>query len=284
MNRTTFFRKPRIHPSCRNVGNFLYDSGNCDEGYWCGCSDPTGIHCLPSNDLTTTQWAGHYTITDKNGKKHVLTGWAREFPTNDYFQCTDSLYCPGSSNTNPNFCPTLCRAGYYCPNATLEIPCPQDHYCLMGSTEPTLCTGLETCNAEGVEIYNASATFAAVMGSAMMIFWALCLISFQLKNQTHHQHNNNNKSLTGTVTAVAQATAKVEKNGDQGVIMRMRESTVRTQSPSQTIDIAFSNLQLTLPNGKCILKGVSGKLNAGSFCAIMGPSGAVRARFLLLLS
>eukprot|EP00536_Pseudo-nitzschia_multiseries_P004086 jgi/Psemu1/187311/e_gw1.66.61.1 len=63
-----------------------------------------------------------------------------------------------------------------------------------------------------------------------------------------------------------------------------RTSSVTTPKPKFTVDLKFSNLQLTLPNGNCIMQGVTGELKARQFTAIMGPSGAGKSTFLSLLS
>ncbi|KAJ3278139.1 hypothetical protein HDU79_001840, partial [Rhizoclosmatium sp. JEL0117] len=45
----------------------------------------------------------------------------------------------------------------------------------------------------------------------------------------------------------------------------------------------FDDLSLTLPDGKSILQGVSGSINAGRMTAIMGPSGAGKTTFMNVL-
>ncbi|KAJ3210108.1 hypothetical protein HDU67_005649, partial [Dinochytrium kinnereticum] len=49
------------------------------------------------------------------------------------------------------------------------------------------------------------------------------------------------------------------------------------------MDFKFDGLSLRLPNGKTILKGVTGEIRAGRMTAIMGPSGAGKTTFMNVL-
>ena len=49
------------------------------------------------------------------------------------------------------------------------------------------------------------------------------------------------------------------------------------------LNLEFSDLALTLANGKKLLNGVTGTLPSGRLCAIMGPSGAGKTTFLYTL-
>lgn len=289
---------------CPNVINFLYQGVDCDPGYWCGCSDPTGRKCWPGNDLENTAWAGRHTTEDGQ----VQVGWAPYFPPG-FFECDDTLYCPG--NDEPYVCPQLCKAGHYCPNATVQLPCPEGHYCLMGSTEPTPCRDLNNC-PQGTTIYESGKAFGLVMGLALFCLASLYVVnhflaeaeavedakdncktmsvptnetrlSRQLPDDVPRPGENKvdaNKDGTVEVTVPDKKAAKLAKERR----LKRRESTMVVRGPSQTIDIGFQDLQLTLPNGLCIMKGVSGKLEHGNFCAILGPSGAGKTTFLSLIA
>lgn len=50
-------------------------------------------------------------------------------------------YCPIDSTTPLNDC----TAGYYCPNASVKIPCPKGSYCKIQSTYPIRCPPLSKC-------------------------------------------------------------------------------------------------------------------------------------------
>ncbi|RYG53307.1 ATP-binding cassette domain-containing protein, partial [archaeon] len=56
------------------------------------------------------------------------------------------------ARTNARVCARVCArvhwcgsAGYFCPNFTSVLPCPEGHYCLRGSTEPAPCPLLASC-------------------------------------------------------------------------------------------------------------------------------------------
>ncbi|KAG0294345.1 hypothetical protein BGZ98_001805 [Dissophora globulifera] len=53
---------------------------------------------------------------------------------------------------------------------------------------------------------------------------------------------------------------------------------------SQTFDIEFEHLSLTLSNGTSILQDVSGSLRTGRTCAIMGPSGSGKTTLISMLT
>ena len=41
-----------------------------------------------------------------------------------------------------------CALGYYCPDITRELPCPEGHFCKAYSTAPKRCPWLATCPAK----------------------------------------------------------------------------------------------------------------------------------------
>ncbi|CAB9505209.1 Putative white-brown complex homolog protein 30 [Seminavis robusta] len=255
---------------CPNVQNFIYDGTKCDPGYWCGCADPSGNLCEPSNG-TLTAWVGQYTQKAIGGSK-VYVGLSPYFPE-EYFKCNDTLYCPGSSN--PQFCPQLCNASSYCPNATTQLDCPEGHYCLMGSTEPTKCNSLHTCPEKSV-LYHNNLESGLVMLVAAVCFLLLNIANRMLKDVEAIEDNEDNCQTYKSV--------RVNISNRPSLANTRTYSTMKIQGPSQKIDMSFRDLQLTLPNGLCIMEGVSGQINHGSFCAILGPSGAGKTTFLSLIS
>lgn len=272
---TSTFSTPSVNGACPNVDVFLYDSANCDEGYWCGCSDPTGQNCLPSNDVGQTQWGGQYTDVATG---IVYTGWAQTYSDPTYFQCPDSLYCPGS-NGPAGYCPSLCDAGYYCPTPTQKIECDEGAFCLVGSTEPTECTAMNVCKGTGNDIYRPVLGNIVILIVVVLSFGGICIAYRRLNSKAK---SNNKKDVAVDNNTSNDEEGQFENNYRTNETRK--PSVITTPEPAQKIDVSFSELQLTLPNGKCIMQGVSGALRSGQFTAIMGPSGAGKSTFLSLLS
>ena len=83
---------------------------------------------------------------------------------NDCFTCPPGNYCPLNGSTfyipcsNGSFCfngtaqPRPCAAGFYCPEAKLQLPCPPGFYCPERSERAIpcpkghYCEGGDTCN------------------------------------------------------------------------------------------------------------------------------------------
>ncbi|MGK3745035.1 MAG: hypothetical protein ACI90V_011896 [Bacillariaceae sp.] len=298
---------------CNTVGNFKYDPGYCDPGYWCGCSDPRHDRCKPSNDTDNNFWVGQYTTTESIidpitnqstlGKSIVYTGWASKFPDN-YFKCSDTLYCSGQRGRNVlDFCPRLCKPGHYCPHPDKEITCPVGSYCMRGSTEPKECSGLQLCNVEAMSAPKADRYLIIVFVIAFVAFGFVVityrflnkLFPFQKKEEEGIGGGGGGGGEEGAENLVNNASDPVPGHANSTVNtsrMPMRlvrhhisaeeeefkllrqPSMITTPKQSFTIDVQFHNLQLTLPNGICIMQGVTGELQGGHFTAIMGPSGA----------
>jgi hypothetical protein len=291
---------------CPTVGNFNYNPIYCDPGYWCGCSDPKrdGERCKPSNDTDNNFWAGHYTTTEfvidpitnqsTPGKAIVYTGWASKFPDN-YFKCSDTLHCPGREGGD-GICPRLCNPGHYCPHPDTEFTCPVGSYCVQGSTEPTECIRLQRCNVEGMSFPKPDWYLIIVIVIAFVAFGFVVityrflnkLFPFQKKEEGGGEEedaenivNNSPDPVPGHANSTVITTLKSKRlvihsiaaEEEEFKLLR-QQSMVTTPKQSFTIDVQFNNLQLTLPNGICIMQGVTGELRGGQFTAIMGPSGA----------
>jgi hypothetical protein len=288
---------------CPTVGNFNYDPIYCDPGYWCGCSDPKGgERCKPSNDTDNNFWAGHYTTTESvidpitnqstPGKAIVYTGWASKYPEN-YFKCSDTLHCPGREGGN-GICPRLCNQGHYCPHPDKEFTCPVGSYCVQGSTEPTECSGLQRCNVEGMSVSKPDWYVIILFVIAFVAFGFIVmtyrflnkLFPFQKKEGGEEEEDAENlvnnapdpvpghaNSTTNTSTKSKRLLIHTAAEEEEFRLLR-QPSKLTTPKQSFTIDVQFNNLQLTLPNGICIMQGVTGELQGGQFTAIMGPSGA----------
>jgi len=150
---------------------------------------------------------------------------------------------------------------------------------MTGSTEPTECTGLERCVGTGISHPSGEYHLILVAGISMVAFGCLFL-SYRFLNKKSPFHKK--KEIEGEGDE-EDSTSMKERINALDDSMR-QPSILTTPKPSYTIDVEFSNLQLTLPNGICIMQGVTGELTSGQFTAIMGPSGAGKSTFLSLLS
>lgn len=255
--------------TCPTVSNFKYRAIKCDPGTWCGCSDPSLEKCEPSNNLDETFWAGRYTEKGNGSNPIVYTGWASKYPPN-YFQCNQTLYCPGYKE-NTTYCPRLCNRGYYCPTSSEQIICPIGNYCPIGSTAPMRCEGLHKCSKPGLSEQDTDWYLLLVVSVALVVLATLFLCYSYLNKKFPFRKSN--EQVNEVVDEEAIRTDKMK-----------RQSSVTVPKPTIDIDLSFKDLQLTLKNGKCIMNGVTGELKGGQFTAIMGPSGAGKSTFLSLLS
>lgn len=70
--------------------------------------------------------------------------------------CVPPNYCAAGSTAQPP-----CPAGFYCPNASTKITCPQNSYCPLGQIAPTLCpAGTRGAAAGGTSLSNCIGCFA----------------------------------------------------------------------------------------------------------------------------
>ena len=87
---------------------------------------PPGMHCPNIN------------ATDETG--NTFPQYCS--PTPDCFQKRlFGLWCPSQGRYEP----TVCEPGFFCPNASLLLPCPAEHWCTRGSFEPRPCLPATYC-------------------------------------------------------------------------------------------------------------------------------------------
>ncbi|KAF9381070.1 hypothetical protein CPC16_010031 [Podila verticillata] len=226
--------------------------------------------------------------------------------------CPPGFYCP--SNTAQ---PMYCCPGYYCSEDTKTLTlCPQNQYCPTGSVGGgTSCLWLASCpegsssaSKFGLVIF----VIVLIIGSCI-VFWihrrfeAVRTHHLEKRLRWIHNHNINHdnkllddndesdssKNLGASTTELTTKESVIEiescgKQGDADTDADAAENQASKKNKwnkvSQTFDIEFEHLGLTLSNGTPILRDVSGVLRSGRTCAIMGPSGSGKTTLISMLT
>ncbi|GLC75931.1 hypothetical protein PLESTF_001707400 [Pleodorina starrii] len=146
---------------------------DCPEGYFCPnpaekheC--PAGQYCPPrstmyiSCDFTeqlTSPQAFRQNGTDASKILWQVLGNQAPLRGN---------YCPHKSSSPYR----RCRAGHYCPDPSLEVPCPPGHYCRAESIAPTACPKATLCDVGAAAPTTWPAAVAAFCGLALAVLTA----------------------------------------------------------------------------------------------------------------
>lgn len=83
--------------------------------------------------------------------------------------------CPANS-TSPE---TLCKSGYYCPDTSREIPCPEGFFCKPQSIRPRKCPSLSSCkegSAEPEIVWIPYAFGICVVGSIVLMYMIKAMV------------------------------------------------------------------------------------------------------------
>jgi ABC-type Mn2+/Zn2+ transport system ATPase subunit len=156
------------------------------------------------------------------------------------------------------------KTGYYCSNTTeTATPCPEQKFCPPGTVKPLQCSFLAYC-PEGTGSAPKFGLFALLL---VLILVPVGLFKWKEASDKVRflRHKFEIESLRSTSTMNLK---------DQPQLGRL----------SQTFDIQFQDLGLTLPSGITIMSQVTGVLRSGHTTAIMGPSGAGKTTFVTLLT
>ncbi|KAF9174329.1 hypothetical protein BGX21_000215 [Mortierella sp. AD011] len=190
------------------------------------------------------------------------------------------------------------------------------HFCVSpkhtAPCTPTSCLWLASCPAG-----SASASKFGLALFVILLIIGICIVFWIHRRiekvRTHHlekrlrwvhnHHHNNDNFLIADEADLANEQEDQEEaaegsstneNGDRVIQIDASGSTGgSTQRPTlkrritkvtQTFDIEFEHLGLTLSNGTTILQNVSGVLRTGRACAIMGPSGSGKTTLISMLT
>eukprot|EP00397_Hematodinium_sp_SG-2012_P005963 GEMP01005988.1.p1 GENE.GEMP01005988.1~~GEMP01005988.1.p1 ORF type:complete len:506 (+),score=101.33 GEMP01005988.1:319-1836(+) len=172
----------------------------------------------------------------------------------------------------------LCRDGYVCESVFEEKICPEGSYCRVGFAEPLSCGVLGQCDA-GSHAENFNSMFSVAMCGVVVGLVILWLLTSQFRKfnaaaatrriDERKSHDSALNTLIGKVCGKSQRT------------MDLRGF----PSATKPVNVTFENLSLTLnSDGLKVLDNVTGELLAGTFAAVMGPSGGGKTSFLNAIS
>lgn len=171
------------------------------------------------------------------------------------------------------FDPTICTAGYYCPPPGQQmLKCPSGHYCPIGSAEPTPCPWLSVC-AEG-------AAEARQVGTILVLVVVDLAVGLSFVAYYYYRQHKHAKQFSIDGSAAAK---DIESAPTPSATQVLIDGFNLSRGNQQLLDFEFDNLGLSLPDGKKILEGVTGRIEHGQVTAILGPSGAGKTTFLSTL-
>ncbi|KAJ3025743.1 UNVERIFIED_CONTAM: hypothetical protein HDU68_006733, partial [Siphonaria sp. JEL0065] len=212
-------------------------------------------------------------------------------------ECAPDGYCFfsrswGKPCDNPQglFEPMACPPGFYCPDYKTASPCPAGSYCLSGQIAPTPCEFMSICPA-GTIVQRHYGLLLIVLGIDAVLFLIYVIFRFR-----EYRRANAGKPLfgrkkdefvlvDGTKGKDVTRKATLDANEIERNISALTAGFHKGLNGRDDLQMnyEFDSLGLTLPDGKTILEGVSGSINAGRMTAIMGPSGAGKTTFMNVL-
>jgi len=152
----------------------------------------------------------------------------------------------------------LCPNGYYCPNYTHKVICPEGSWCKSGFVHPMDCSPLITC-PEGSESQMAGFGFVALL---IWLFSSCSMITCCIKIRKRKAEQ-----------AVREAAAAMD---DHDFLLGEGFT-----ADAPKVAISFEHLSMHLKaDGRRILDDVTGEFPESSLVALMGPSGGGKTTFM----
>ncbi|KAG2488202.1 hypothetical protein HYH03_013196 [Edaphochlamys debaryana] len=172
-----------------------------------------------------------------------------------------------------------CRAGYYCPDPSLEPPCPPGSFCLAGAVAPRPCPPLSLCGAgpgaAAPVVWPAG--LAAIAGLAA----AACLLAAAVGRLDRSRHpparseGEQDRRARGE-RALGEVVAFFHRRRAAPALSWFAASV-------EPHDLGVEGLWWRA-GGRPVLQGVTGRFLAGHMSAILGPSGCGKTSLLALMA
>ena len=174
-----------------------------------------------------------------------------------------------------------CPSGYYCPNSTSIYPCESGSTCPEGSLKPITCDNLSYCPDVAAYQLNFVNILIAVLATVFVTI--LTYRQYYRQHQAENRSRSNQPSNNNSVIAVKPAAVNDPSSSISptkipvGLSFQFRDITVivpghphnaRNKGNSGNIEI---------------VSHVSGTINAGKFCALMGPTACGKSTLLNIL-
>mmetsp|Transcript_12317 Transcript_12317/g.26589 ORF Transcript_12317/g.26589 Transcript_12317/m.26589 type:complete len:1041 (+) Transcript_12317:146-3268(+) len=261
-------------------GQALGQNSTCPAGYYCPNNNlsnqiicPEGYYCMQGSTAPTTcdfNWLLQYapdTIIPSGEDNPITAAEAVYFQG----QALAGNLCPKGSITPTQSCP----AGYYCPNTTTKIICPDEHYCKTGSAAPWNCSFFSVCDA-GSD--SPRVTYTAVIGIVIILFaiyvgYVLIFLWVRVKRRRNTEALEQREALVSAIAPLL-GPKYDPKTNHLKLFSKVKPK----------VSIAFRELCLTLKSGATILKNVTGEFKHSKLYAVMGPSGAGKSTFFNTLT
>ncbi|DBB02881.1 TPA: hypothetical protein ACH3X1_013486 [Trebouxia sp. C0004] len=174
--------------------------------------------------------------------------------------------CPFNSSTPLQ----PCKKGFYCPDATTILPCPEGKFCKWWSRRPKSCPWLATCPHGSTSADLSLAGFFFMLLILLLLWLAYVACDAYIRLQQ------------GVVIQKQQAKEKLHKLVAPLLTMHnAHQLSLQALGAIQPkLNLSFSEVGATLRDGTIILQGVTGHFNNAKVAAVMGPSGAGKTTFL----